>query len=680
MAEDRASVRNAGGVRRAVLLAALLGLSACQNAVGDGVSPSGAAAPGGHEEPGEPGAISGALPRVLPCGQATEKARAVLENHCGGCHDSESSGKGGFDTVDDPLALIASGKIVPGEPDASPLYKKVADGLMPPKEVAERPAAAELKSLREWITCGATDWSSEGATSLPFVDIDTRLHAVLADLRAMPNPVDRERMRYVDLSTLANAGYSNDQLELYRESVFFLLNSLSRGREVIAPRAIDQARLLFRIDMRDYLWTAQTWRLMEQRYPYAVIYANNSRLFPIDEVSAEQIRQQTGSSIPIMQADWLLSHASRPPLYHQMLELPRTLAQVESALGVDVGADVSGEQVLRAGFANAATSKNHGVIERHALEGGRGALWVAYDFASTLGQRNVFVNPFDFRPDGQRLIFNLDNGLLAFMVLDAAGNRIDKAPNSLVQDPLARDGAIENGSSCLGCHQAQGVLEKYDEVRDFLLKSGPSAQVIEAALGLYADRASLSEAFAADRELYLKARARLGVKQLEERTIRALDNTHLGLMDIAAAAGVLGIDPEQLARALDASTASFPPEILALRVLGGAIQRDAFDAVVGDVVEVLGLGRPLRADAQGNLPRPVADAGLVDPPAQDAGAEDAGPSDAGRSDAGALDAGVPDAAASDAGAPDASARDAAASDAGSDAQAARTDGGSRYRP
>jgi hypothetical protein len=671
MAKEQANIRTADGMSRAALLAALLGVGACQNAVGDGAGPNTSEDPpgGGVGDPVEPGEIARALPRVLPCGPATETTRAVLESRCGSCHGSESSGKGGFDTIDDALALVAAGKIVPGDPDASPLYKKIAEGIMPPKEVPERPTAAELKSLREWIACGAPDWESAGSTTLSFVDIDSRLRAVLADLRALPNPVDRERMRYVDFSTLANAGYSNDQLELYRESVFFLLNSLSRGREVIAPRAIDEARLIFRVDMRDYLWTAQSWRLIEQRYPYAVIYDNNSRLFPFDEVSADQIREQTGSSIPIVQADWLLSHASRPPLYHELLELPRTLTQAESALGVDIEANVAGEEVLRAGFANSATSRNHGVIERHVLEGGRGALWVAYDFASTLGQRNVFVNPFDFRPDGQRLIFSLDNGLLAYLTLDAAGNRVDKAPNSLIQDPLARDGAIENGSSCLGCHQGQGVLEKYDEVRDFLLASGPSAQVIESALGLYADRTSMSEAFAADRELYRKARARLGMEHVEERTLRALDNTHLGLMDINAAAAVLGIDTSELERALDASTASFPREILALRVVGGAIQRDAFDAVVDDVVEVLGLGRPLRANEDGVVPRPIIDAG-----AQDAGVEDAGARDAGAQDAGVADAGARDGGARDAGA------DAQASGSADAGQAPRADGGFRYWP
>lgn len=673
MAEDRASVRLAGAASCAGLVAALLGAPACQNAVGDGVAPgTGGDAPQGPGGPSGPDAVAGALPRVLPCGQATEKARTLLETHCSSCHGSESAGRGGFDTIDDPAALVASGKIVAGEPDASPLYRKVAEGVMPPKEAVQRPAASELKSLSDWISCGAPDWESEGATSLPFVDIDTRLRSVLADLRAMPNPVDRERMRYVDLSALANAGYSNDQLELYREAVFFLLNSLSHGREVIAPRAIDESRLIFRIDMRDYLWTAQTWRLLEERYPYAVVYDNNSRLFPFDEVSADQIRQQTGASIPIIQADWLLSHASRPPLYHQMLELPRTLAEVESALGIDIDADVAGEQVLRAGFANAAVSRNHGVIERHALQGGRGALWVAYDFASTVGQRNVFAHPFDFRPDGQRLIFNLDNGLSAYLVLDAAGNRVDKAPSNLVQDPLARDGAIENGSSCLGCHQGQGVIEKFDEVRDFLLRAGPSAQVIEQALGLYADRASLSAAFAADQAQYQSARARLGIEHLEERTIRALDNTHLGLMDINAAAAVLGIEPSQLERALDASTSSFPGEIRALRVQGGAIQRDAFDAVIGEVVEVLGLGRTLRANEDGIVPRPVFDAGQVEPDLQDAGAQDTG--------ADAEDAGVDT---EDAGDPDAGAQDAGAdaqTSGGSDAGSTRRDSGTRYWP
>jgi hypothetical protein len=631
------------------MLVASFGLPACQNAVGDGASSNPGQDPPGAL-PGSPGGSAGGslggspggtsielenIQAVLPCGQATDKARTVLETYCVGCHGADSAGQGGFDTITDVAALIADGKVVPNEPDTSPLFTRVAQGVMPPSEVLKRPAEAELRTLKDWIACGAPDWKDAGATSLPFVDIDTRLRVVLDDLRDMPNPVDRKRMRYMDLSTLANAGYSDDQLQVFREAMFFLLNSLSRGRQVVAPKAIDEAKLLYRVDMRDYLWTADTWRLLEQRYPYAVVYDQDSRLFSFDEFSSEQIREQTDASMPIIQADWFLSHASRPPLYHEMLDLPSTLEELEAQLGVNIAQNVSDEQILRAGFKDAGTSRNHGVIERHELVGDRGALWVSYDFASTLGQRNVFVHPLDFQADGHQLIFNLDNGLQAYFVADAAGRRLDKAPTSLVQDPMSRDGAVENGTSCLGCHQTDGLIQKYDEVRDYMLSSGPSAREIEAALGLYSESASLADAFGEDQARYRKARAALDMRHVEERTFHALDNTHQGLMDINTAASVLGITASSLERAIDASAQAFPREVLGLRVPGGVVQRDAFDAVVGDVIAALGLGVQLEFDDDSEDPivedpsdeNPTVEDPTVENPTLDSPSEPAAPTD-----------------------------------------------------
>jgi hypothetical protein len=462
---------------------------------------------------------------------------------------------------------------------------------MPPADVQKRPADADITAVKEWITCGAPDWNAvQNAANASFVDINSRLGLVLADLRAMPAPIDRTRARYIDLSNLANQGFSDEQVEVYRQAVSFLINSLSRGRSVAAPEAIDPAKLIYRIDLRDYLWDADSWRLLERDYPYAVTYDQDSRLFPYDEVSNEQIRRETGTEIPIIQGDWLSSHASRPPLYHDLLELPATLGELEAQLGVDIEDNIRTEQVLRAGFKNAGPSQNHRIIERHELGGNRGALWTSYDFANNLANRNIFANPLDFEEDGGELIFNLDNGLQGYFVHNADGVRLDKAPNNVVQDPLARDGAVENGLSCMTCHQEEGQLPKFDEIRDFVLSTGANARETEEVLALYADRDTLSAAFNEDQNRYRTARAALNINKLNATTMHSLDDTHLGVLDINAVAAVLGIKTAALERALDASPQAFPPEIVSLRTQGGGVQRDAFEAVIDDLIEGLGLG------------------------------------------------------------------------------------------
>jgi hypothetical protein len=378
-----------------------------------------------------------------------------------------------------------------------------------------------------------------------------------------------------------------------------LINSLSRGRTVIKPVAIDKARLIYRIDLRDYLWDAKTWNQLEAIYPYSVIYNQDSRLFPFDETSAEQIRKETNTQIPVIQADWFISHASRPPLYYSLLALPNSLQGLEQQLGVNIQQNIDTQQVLRAGFANAGPSQNNRVIERHELGGNRGALWLSYDFSNNLDNKNIFAHPLDFQEDGGEMIFNLENGLQGYFVANAAGTRLDKAPNNVVQDPASRDGAVEAGLSCMNCHQTDGQLPKYDEIRDFQLNAGANAAEIEKVLAIYVTKNELQASFDDDQNRYRTARAALNIVKLSNTTMHQLDDTHLGIIDLNGVSSVVGLKSADVQRAIDASPQAFPPEIVTLRTKGGGIQRDSFEEIVSDLIAALGLGRKLRVDANG---------------------------------------------------------------------------------
>jgi hypothetical protein len=223
-------------------------------------------------------------------------------------------------------------------------------------------------------------------------------------------------------------------------------------------------------------------------------------------------------------------------------------------------------------------------------------LWLSYDFSDNLDLKNVFAHPLDFQEDGGEMIFNLDNGLQGYFVANAAGRRLDKAPNNVVQDPASRDGAVESGLSCMTCHQVDGQLPKFDEIRDFQLNAGANAVEIEKVLALYVPQDEMQAAFDSDQNRYRNARAALGLKRMTNTTMHQLDDKHLGVIDIEGVASVIGLHSEELKRAIDASPQAFPPEIVTLRTRGGGIQRDSFEAIVGDLIEALGLGQQLRAN------------------------------------------------------------------------------------
>jgi hypothetical protein len=80
-------------------------------------------------------------------------------------------------------------------------------------------------------------------------------------------------------------------------------------------------------------------------------------------------------------------------------------------------------------------SRNNRLIERHSSP--YGSYWRSYDFADNVGRRNLFAHPLgpsgqasSFEVDGGEIIFNLPNGLHAFMLIDGKGRRLDKAPTA----------------------------------------------------------------------------------------------------------------------------------------------------------------------------------------------------------------------------------------------------------
>ena len=79
--------------------------------------------------------------------------REILDKNCSSCHDWTGS----------RADVVGNGKVVPSEPDKSPLYTMIASDAMP---MSGDPLTADQKALiRDWIAAGAAD--SSGAADSP---------------------------------------------------------------------------------------------------------------------------------------------------------------------------------------------------------------------------------------------------------------------------------------------------------------------------------------------------------------------------------------------------------------------------------------------------------------------------------------------------------------------------------
>ena len=170
-----------------------------------------------------------------------------------------------------------------------------------------------LTNLAVWISLL---FLSGAPARRPFVSEAQVLNAINDDLRSAPNP-DRASLRYYSLANLWNNPEIDDaELVVYRASLGKLINHLSWKREITTPRPLGPENLLLRIDLRDYGWSPETWRRITDSYPYALGRA------------------------PYIRVDWFVANASKPPLYHDILRLPRTLGDLEAMLHLDTAFDI----------------------------------------------------------------------------------------------------------------------------------------------------------------------------------------------------------------------------------------------------------------------------------------------------------------------------------------------------
>ena len=96
----------------------------------------------------------------------TRKAKQVLETHCHRCHGKDGAVEGGFNYVLDLAKLADRKKVVPGNPDASPLLRRtsrtfLAGELMLSRSKCSRPLAAVLG--HSWLVMGLLGSSVLGA-------------------------------------------------------------------------------------------------------------------------------------------------------------------------------------------------------------------------------------------------------------------------------------------------------------------------------------------------------------------------------------------------------------------------------------------------------------------------------------------------------------------------------------
>ena len=526
-----------------------------------------------------------------------QEAYAVFEQNCLNCHGASGSFKEAL--LIDRTALVDTGVVIPGDPENSEFYKRL---LGPTENGPQMPlnlpplSQEAVETIASWITIGAPDWDVQ--YDINFITTAAMLDTMRTHLESL-DPFDRPSARYFTMTHLHNAGESPETLNDYRIALSKLINSLSWKFEITNPTPIDTAQTIFHIDLRRYEWntTTDVWTHIEQAYPYNIAFDPETQADLLDKLT--HLQTETGSTIPFVYMDWFLSTASLPPLYHDILGLPQTDRLLETQLDVDVASNIRnapGINVWRAGFNDSGVSTNNRVVERHTSR--YGAYWKSYDFAGSVGSQNIFTHPLDFTHDGGEIIFNLPNGLQAYFLVDANGNRLNDAPIDIVSNPAASDPTVRNGLSCIGCH-TQGMKKFEDSVRAAIEQDENPPYNKEQALRLYPEQSVLDELLEKDTLRFQQALEKIGgpfaddasrqqfFKRHENEPVQRFHEAFQAPLDASHAAAAVGLETEVFLTQIREKQSLKNLGLQTLTDVNGTVKRDAWTSNFDDVISAL---------------------------------------------------------------------------------------------
>ena len=507
-----------------------------------------------------------------------EEAYAILDEHCSDCHNEFGYAREAF--VLQHENMIDKKVVIEGKPEDSELYTVLVESRMPPEE-EERLTPQERETIQRWIIAGAPNWEPIPETERSFITTEAMLETIHTHVNSLTD-FNRAFARYFTLTHLYNAGASDDNLDAYRMALSKLVNSLSWDPEVIEPTPIDSEKTILYIDLRHYDWHEKSdkWYKIQQAYPYRV---------QLDSSTYRTVCGETACDLPFVRADWFIAEASLPPLYHEILDLPETDKALETRLGVDVEKNIKsapGVNVWRAGFTSSGVSRHNRIVERHKSM--HGAYWKSYDFEGSDGKKNILEHPLDFEHAGGEIIFNLPNGLQAYYLSDANGNRLDQAPTNIVSDKVSSDALgipeVRNGLSCMGCH-TEGMMTFKDEVLATIMK-GPDGKKKDQVKRLYAEKGVMEKHVEKDKERYRRAIEDAGCVFGGKEPILLLVKQFEGSLTVDYAAAEVGLKTDVFLEKIREDAALSETLNMFVAVKGGTVQRDTWESQFGTLVSI----------------------------------------------------------------------------------------------
>jgi hypothetical protein len=545
-------------------------------------------------QPGDdaPTAYDGEDPFQSVLGQ---EVKAIIEANCAQCH-AGGSALGGMNYILNLQSLITNGKVIPGNKEDSQLFVRMQQQSMPPAYIRDqRPTYGQIDQVGLFID--ELDPTVLGNTPaacnpLSFMDHDAQVAAMAQDIQNVDTE-DQPFTRYLTVTYSSNAGDCERAVQRQRYALFKGINSVSTEAQIGIPKPIDQNETIYRIDIRDYNWDRDIdleddgivdfndgWdALVDGVGEYAVEYTGDD---------ADDLKADAATAVPFMPVNAFVQFSEQNDLYYTLIGARANLFVFEEqVLGINTAEEILDNNLLRAGFSNSGVSKQERVLNRFDQNTAGGfAYWISFDFDNDVGaNESIYQDPLGFAFAGGEAIFNLPNGMQAYYVANAKGDRLGEAPVGVVIDPAQNNGVVVNGASCHSCHNA-GMITFTDTVRQYVVENRIEFDnnTYEDVLEQYVDANTFKRAMDADSELHVSRVEQAGVpRTAPDPVTRVFLDFQLGNIDLRMAAGELNVTEKELKDNLQ----QLSPTLVNLGNEGGYVDRDIFTNAYVDALCVL---------------------------------------------------------------------------------------------
>lgn len=356
--------------------------------------------------------------------------------------------------------------------------------------------------------------------------------AAYADAKALP-ALTAPQYRYLTTYAMRR----EDKEAFYLNALRFWTNSLSRESEPVP--FVQVSPDLYRVALLDYQWDARTWerladveRWFHQKQTEETIETEdyghyegqrfvvtekrptgrkttktiNASAFWLNPADIAGLINLTQSQVPIVRADWFIFQTGiqrdKQVGYYDFLGLGNKEADFLKLIAADKEAARRVRKEIAATLARSGVAlQNRGILRQQSITG---PYWFTQDYKTSTDKQNTLqLLDGDTEPpagDASEQYGTLPNGLPAYWLQDAKGNRQNVVPPDIAHDRFAtgNDLNIYAGKSCATCHAE--IIRPIDDYARRLYRGAIKLQSVD-----YAKFVRLRQLYLSDLEARVKA-------------------------------------------------------------------------------------------------------------------------------------------------------------------------------